>query len=63
MNWKPIKTNRRCVALDQDGKRCRRKAEWKGPYHGNPDFYLPLNEYGPGWVRVEFCRLHASKAK
>lgn len=64
MKWKPIKTNRRCTALDQDGKRCRHKAIWAGPYHGDSEIYSTLmnGDDSPRWVRVEFCGVHASKS-
>ena len=55
MKWRPIKTNRRCCALDNDGKRCTRRATWVGPLFAD----LEAHEPDVYWVRVELCGLHA----
>ncbi|MGW8178193.1 MAG: hypothetical protein ACWGQW_05410 [bacterium] len=64
MKWKmlPRGYNRRCVALDSDGKRCRKKATWKGEYHGDGEIYTYFDN-APQWVQVEMCNEHASKCK
>ena len=59
MKWKPIVTRRRCVALDINGKRCRKCAAWRGGYRGNDEESLYHDVY-PKWVLVELCNVHAS---
>lgn len=55
--WSAPLDRRRCEALDVNGKRCRRRATWRGPYHGDGEC---LREDGPKWVVVHLCNDHAS---
>jgi hypothetical protein len=58
--WKPIRANRRYVALNMDGKRCAKKASWGGQYHGDHEIYHKLGDNDVTWVYIELCNLHAS---
>lgn len=52
----------KCVALDMNGKRCRRDAVEMIRYHGDPELYgsyLGRNE--PGWLLAALCDKHAAK--
>lgn len=64
MKWKPLPRNygRHCMALDENGKRCSKKATWKGPYHGDSRVHSYFDN-APQWVIVEMCNEHASKCK
>lgn len=64
IKWKPLPPNykKHCVALDKNGKRCKKRATWKGYYHGDSEMYTHFDE-APQWVQVEMCNEHASKCK
>ncbi|MEY4385602.1 MAG: hypothetical protein RLY20_885 [Verrucomicrobiota bacterium] len=49
----------RCVALDSNGRRCRREATVSERYHGDDELYGYLVETNsPQWVVVELCDRH-----
>lgn len=47
----------RCVALSTEGKRCPKRAQWGGAYHGDSE-WRSLSDEVP-WVYVEMCEGHA----
>jgi hypothetical protein len=46
-----------CQALDQDAKRCHKRARWRDAYHGDPEAYNFFNGR-PQWVLVKLCDDH-----
>ena len=49
-----------CIALDNDGKRCRRRAVRIEHYHGDSEIYGTCNnDPWPCWVRAAFCDEHS----
>lgn len=46
----------RCVALDQDGKRCRKQATGYVRYHGENE--LTAFSERASWVAAAFCEPH-----
>lgn len=48
----------RCEAIDGDGARCRKQAQWVGPYKGD-DLHAPLVPM----VVVHLCGSHAALVK
>ena len=52
-NWR-VKKGERCIALDQDAKRCRCLAKIATYYHGDSEIiYAKV-----GWVCAAFCDEH-----
>lgn len=52
----------RCVALDINGKQCRRTAIGLYSYHGESELYGGWDEVGePSWVVAAFCEKHTTK--
>jgi hypothetical protein len=47
-----------CVALDNNGRRCRRRAVRVEQYHGEHEIYGYFNEPWPTWVRAALCPRH-----
>ncbi len=50
----------RCCALDENGKRCRRKAVRPTHYFGDPELF---DGQQVRWVYVEFCDVHDLQTK
>lgn len=49
---------KRCNALDNDGKQCRKKSALTMEYFGDHEHYYPYNEKVVTWVKVNFCVEH-----
>lgn len=47
----------RCDALDQDGRRCPKKAYRALSFHGDSETRA-FDDDRARWVRIEFCRAH-----
>lgn len=56
-DWTKPRRPHQCVALDQNGKRCRKPAIVQGHYHGDSEIY-GYGDANPGWVVVWFCAKH-----
>jgi len=52
-----------CARLDDNAKRCRKKATVKGSYHGDNEIYFSFEDDSVRWVEVCLCDLHAKAAK
>ena len=65
MKWRSLSKSSRCkcVALDSNGKRCRRRAVWEGPYHGDHEFVIDLEDREVSWILAKFCSKHAKYVK
>ena len=52
-----------CIALDDQGQRCRRRATRIEQYHGANDLYGYFNPPWPSWVRAALCDKHCPHTK
>lgn len=52
-----------CIALDMNGKRCRRGASRVEQYHGDGEIYGPWSNPWPQWVRAALCDSHCPPKK
>lgn len=52
-----------CCALDENGKRCKRKAVVEEKYHGESEIYGFHHENHVSWVLTYFCAKHEFKKK
>lgn len=51
----PRKATGRCQALDDDGRRCRRRAAVEATFHGDNE---QLFDETLSWVTVKLCKHH-----